>query len=413
IKIENILKDIIKESDSYNSASMNSSQELIAELKKNADAMIGNTQEFRKNSIQQNELFEKLNQGSNETYAAMELLLKYQNMQTKNVIGNAKTIMLVASVSGIIIALCIAYFMTRHISKPLNETLHISSRIASGDLSASVKSTRKDEFGKLLTSIGIMNDRLKHIIDEVKVGVDNVSRASAEISLGNADLSVRTDQQSSALVQTNNNIKQLSDAMKNNAQNAEYASVRTNAASANAENGGLIVKNVIIKMKTISENSSKISDITNVINGIAFQTNILALNAAVEAARAGEHGKGFAVVAGEVRTLAQRSAVAAKEIENLLSDAVLNIKDGVSLVTQSGETMEQIVSSVQQVNQIIEDIARVSEKQSKWLSDVHDAVSKMDTTTKQNASLVKESAIASTSLAEQARQLNTLISVFS
>ena len=413
VKIENALKDIIKESDNYNSGSMNSSQELIAELKKNADVMIGNAHDFRKNLILQNELFEKLNQGSNETYAAMELLSKHQNMQTKNVIDNAKTIMLVASVSGSIIALCIAYFMTRHISKPLNETLNISSRIASGDLSASVISTRKDEFGELLVSIGMMNDRLKHIIDEVKVGVDNVSKASAEISLGNSDLSIRTDQQSSALVQTNNNIKQLSDAMKNNAQNAEYASIRTNAASANAENGGLIVKNVIIKMKTISENSSKISDITNVINGIAFQTNILALNAAVEAARAGEHGKGFAVVAGEVRTLAQRSAIAAKEIENLLSDAVLNIKDGVSLVTQSGETMEQIVSSVHQVNLIIEDIARVSEKQSKWLSDVHDAVSKMDITTKQNASLVKESAIASTSLAEQARQLNTLISVFS
>ncbi|MCU6680558.1 methyl-accepting chemotaxis protein [Leclercia sp. H6W5] len=413
VKIENALKDIIKESDNYNSGSMNSSQELIAELKKNADVMIGNAHDFRKNSILQNELFEKLNQGSNETYAAMELLLKHQNMQTKNVIDNAKTIMLVASVSGSIIALCIAYFMTRHISKPLNETLNISSRIASGDLSASVISTRKDEFGELLVSIGMMNDRLKHIIDEVKVGVDNVSKASAEISLGNSDLSIRTDQQSSALVQTNINIKQLSDAMKNNAQNAEYASIRTNAASANAENGGLIVKNVIIKMKTISENSSKISDITNVINGIAFQTNILALNAAVEAARAGEHGKGFAVVAGEVRTLAQRSAIAAKEIENLLSDAVLNIKDGVSLVTQSGETMEQIVSSVHQVNLIIEDIARVSEKQSKWLSDVHDAVSKMDITTRQNASLVKESAIASTSLAEQARQLNTLISVFS
>ncbi|MCW4859851.1 methyl-accepting chemotaxis protein [Enterobacter mori] len=413
VKIENALKDIIKESDNYNSGSMNSSQELIAELKKNADVMIDNAHDFRKNSILQNELFEKLNQGSNETYAAMELLLKHQNMQTKNVIDNAKTIMLVASVSGSIIALCIAYFMTRHISKPLNETLNISSRIASGDLSASVISTRKDEFGELLVSIGMMNDRLKHIIDEVKVGVDNVSKASAEISLGNSDLSIRTDQQSSALVQTNNNIKQLSDAMKNNAQNAEYASIRTNAASANAENGGLIVKNVIIKMKTISENSSKISDITNVINGIAFQTNILALNAAVEAARAGEHGKGFAVVAGEVRTLAQRSAIAAKEIENLLSDAVLNIKDGVSLVTQSGETMEQIVSSVHQVNLIIEDIARVSEKQSKWLSDVHDAVSKMDITTNQNASLVKESAIASTSLAEQARQLNTLISVFS
>lgn len=413
VKIENALKDIIKESDNYNSGSMNSSQELIAELKKNADVMIDNAHDFRKNSILQNELFEKLNQGSNETYAAMELLLKHQNMQTQNVIDNAKTIMLVASVSGSIIALCIAYFMTRHISKPLNETLNISSRIASGDLSASVISTRKDEFGELLVSIGMMNDRLKHIIDEVKVGVDNVSKASAEISLGNSDLSIRTDQQSSALVQTNNNIKQLSDAMKNNAQNAEYASIRTNAASANAENGGLIVKNVIIKMKTISENSSKISDITNVINGIAFQTNILALNAAVEAARAGEHGKGFAVVAGEVRTLAQRSAIAAKEIENLLSDAVLNIKDGVSLVTQSGETMEQIVSSVHQVNLIIEDIARVSEKQSKWLSDVHDAVSKMDITTKQNASLVKESAIASTSLAEQARQLNTLISVFS
>ena len=156
----------------------------------------------------------------------------------------------------------------------------------------------------------------------------------------------------------------------------------------------------------------KVAEITNVINGIAFQTNILALNAAVEAARAGEQGRGFAVVAGEVRTLAQRSANAAKEIETLINAAVVSIKDGSSLVTSSGEAMEEIVKSIQHIKDIIDEIATVSDEQSRGLTEINQAMSELDVTTQKNASLVEDSAVASVSLAEQAQKLNKLVSVF-
>jgi methyl-accepting chemotaxis protein len=172
------------------------------------------------------------------------------------------------------------------------------------------------------------------------------------------------------------------------------------------------VAQVVDTMKGISNSSKKIADITSVIDGIAFQTNILALNAAVEAARAGEQGRGFAVVAGEVRNLAGRSADAAKEIKNLITDSVARVEQGSALADQAGSTMNEVVGSIKRVTDIMGEISAASVEQSAGVSQVGEAVTQMDQTTQQNAALVEEMSAAASSLNTQAQDLVQVVSVF-
>ncbi len=406
------LRNMIEESERYRVGLSSSSVELVDKLIAESRDMQSNADLFTQNSIAQNKLISLTDNAAKQFYLAMDDFMQHQAVITNNTLSQARFAMIIATLAGGILATVIALLITKHITTPLNATLNIANRIAEGDLSATIVNDRKDEFGMLLHSISVMNNRLKYIITEVQSGVDNVSKASSEISTRNNDLYSRTELQSAALIQTSATLKQLTDAIKNNASNADIANKKTNDATANAEKGGVIVNKVISTMKNISSSSMKVAEITNVINGIAFQTNILALNAAVEAARAGEQGRGFAVVAGEVRTLAQRSANAAKEIETLINAAVVSIKDGSSLVTSSGEAMEEIVKSIQHIKDIIDEIATVSDEQSRGLTEINQAMSELDVTTQKNASLVEDSAVASVSLAEQAQKLNKLVSVF-
>jgi methyl-accepting chemotaxis protein len=165
-------------------------------------------------------------------------------------------------------------------------------------------------------------------------------------------------------------------------------------------------------MGEISASSSKIADITGIIEGIAFQTNILALNAAVEAARAGEQGRGFAVVASEVRSLAQRSSSAAKEIKDLINASVQKIQDGSSLANEAGKTMSEVTQAVARVTDIMGEIAAASTEQSRGIEQVNQAITQMDEVTQQNAALVEEATAASKSLEDQGQQLNQAISFF-
>ncbi|WP_312073537.1 methyl-accepting chemotaxis protein [Atlantibacter sp.] len=406
------LRNMIEESERYRVGLSSSSVELVDKLIAESRDMQSNADLFTQNSIAQNKLISLTDNAAKQFYLAMDDFMQHQAVITNNTLSQARFAMIIATLAGGILATVIALLITKHITTPLSATLNIANRIAEGDLSATIVNDRKDEFGMLLHSISVMNNRLKYIITEVQSGVDNVSKASSEISTRNNDLYSRTELQSAALIQTSATLKQLTEAIKNNASNADIANKKTNEATANAEKGGVIVNKVISTMKNISSSSMKVAEITNVINGIAFQTNILALNAAVEAARAGEQGRGFAVVAGEVRTLAQRSANAAKEIETLINAAVVSIKDGSSLVTSSGEAMEEIVKSIQHIKDIIDEIATVSDEQSRGLTEINQAMSELDVTTQKNASLVEDSAVASVSLAEQAQKLNKLVSVF-
>jgi len=312
----------------------------------------------------------------------------------------------------ILIGILVSWWVIRQITHPVNYNLALAERIASGDLSSDIHANSNDELGRLTGAMGKMNSRLREMIFEVRNSVVQVSQAASEIAGGNTDLSSRTEEQAAAVVQTAASMEELTATVKNNADNARHASKLAAEASQTAGLGGNVMRDVVNTMNDISSSSQKIADITAVINSIAFQTNILALNAAVEAARAGEQGRGFAVVASEVRSLSQRSSQAAKDIEQLIAESVSRISAGSTLVTKAGETMEQVVHSVTRVNDIMGEISSASEEQSRGIEQISRAVSELDSTTQQNASLVGASTHAAGSLEEQARLLEELVAAF-
>jgi methyl-accepting chemotaxis protein len=306
----------------------------------------------------------------------------------------------------------LAYVLTRSVADPLAEALLIAETVASGDLSQDFETERGGDFGRLLSSMGEMEDTLTDLVTRIKESTDSITVASKQIAAGNSDLSQRTEQQASSLEETAASMEELTATVKQNADRARSASGLAANASEIAERGGEVVGNVVATMNAISTSSRKIVDIIGTIEGIAFQTNILALNAAVEAARAGEQGRGFAVVAGEVRSLAQRSAEAAKEIKELIGDSVTQVESGATLVGKAGETMHEIVEAVKRVNGILGEISLASAQQSEGIEQVNVAVAHMDTATQQNAALVEEASAAATALSAQAQQLQLAVGEF-
>ncbi|TFW13821.1 methyl-accepting chemotaxis protein [Duganella callida] len=305
-----------------------------------------------------------------------------------------------------------AWLLTTGIIRPLQEAVAVARRVASGDLTAHIDDSARDETGQLLSALKEMNSSLLGIVTEVRQGTDHITTSSSEIAQGNQDLSRRTEQQAGALEETASSMEELTSTVRHNADNARQANQLAASAAQVAVKGGEVVAQVVGTMDSINQSSSKIVDIIAVIDGIAFQTNILALNAAVEAARAGEQGRGFAVVATEVRNLAQRSAAAAKEIKSLIGDSVEKVNLGSKLVADAGSTMDEIVASVHRVSDMISEITAASSEQSAGINEVNQAIGAMDAVTQQNAALVEQAAAAAESMQQQAAALAQAVAVF-
>lgn len=302
--------------------------------------------------------------------------------------------------------------LRRTVINPLQRAAQRIEQIAAGDLTMPDDPTGRSEIGRLSRHLQKMQSSLGQTVETVRQGAEEIYRGTSEISAGNTDLSSRTEEQAAAIEQTAASMEELTATVKQNADNAHHASKLAEDASGKASHGGQMVSGVVKTMGNISNSSKKISEITAVINSIAFQTNILALNAAVEAARAGEQGRGFAVVASEVRTLASRSAQAAKEIEGLISESVRLIDQGSGEVVAAGNTMNDIVDAVRRVTDIMLEIAAASDEQSRGIVQVSQAISEMDKVTQQNASLVEEASAAAASLEEQAARLTEAVGAF-
>ena len=321
-------------------------------------------------------------------------------------------IMLVGGVAAVLIGVMLAILISRSVVAPVREAAQSARRIAAGDLTQDMRVQGRDEVADLLEAMRAMQDSLRQLVGRVRQGSESVAMASSEIAQGNQDLSARTESQASALEETASSIEELSSTVRQNADNARQANQLAQNASSVAVQGGQAVSQVVETMRGISESSKKIADIINVIDGIAFQTNILALNAAVEAARAGEQGRGFAVVAAEVRSLAGRSAQAAKEIKQLISESVSRVEQGSTQVDQAGATMNEVVVSIRRVTDIMGEISAASSEQSTGVAQVGQAVTQIDQATQQNAALVEQTAAAAGSLRTQAQELVQAVAAF-
>ncbi len=336
-------------------------------------------------------------------------------VENSDSIGRTTRILIILAVISLLAAIATCTFIVRMLMRQLGgepiQAQTLAAAIAAGDLTSPV-TLRTGDTTSLLASLNSMQTHLRGMVTQIKDASASVALAADEISQGNTELSSRTEEQAAALQETAASMEQLTATVKSNAAGAQQTAGSAREAAMLAHDGEADVHRLAQTMQEISLSAVRVRDITAVIEGIAFQTNILALNAAVEAARAGEEGRGFAVVAGEVRSLAQRSATAARDIKQLIEQAVTQVEGGVSVAAGTGERILKIVSRVGELADAMDNLSLSSSEQMQGISQVSVAVSQMDGVTQNNAALVEESSSASQSLLAQARDLRGMVETF-
>lgn len=319
---------------------------------------------------------------------------------------------IILTIFALILCGILVFFLYRYIVNNIEKDVEFAGRLADGDLTGRIIINSGDEFGNLATSLNKTVDNLETMMRNIQSGTSVLVQAIEEIASGNQNLSQRTAEQASSVEEIAATIEESTAAYKQNYDNAKATSSLANKSSELAQTGGNLVNDAIVMMEKVNNSSRKISDIIDLINGIAFQTNLLALNAAVEAARAGEQGRGFAVVAGEVRNLAQRAAGAAKEIGNLIQESVNNATEGSDKVNSSGSALKEIIESSVSVNKMVSEITLGMDEQKTGLDQINGAITDLDSMTQQNAALVEEIASSSEEMRGQAMELNEMVSIF-
>lgn len=316
--------------------------------------------------------------------------------------ASALSLAILALLSGALMHLLIARLLKR-----LSGIRDAMNNIANGtnDLSQRLPDKGGDEVAQIAQAFNAFSDKLSVVMVQLRDASASVKNAAHEIAAGNQDLSGRTEQAASSLRETASAVEEITASVTQSNESAAEANEQASKASAAASRGGDVVAQAISTMQSIELASAKIGDITSVIDGIAFQTNILALNASVEAARAGEQGRGFAVVAGEVRNLASRSAQAAKEIKSLIDSTTESVATSSRFVHLAGDSMDEIRASVGSVSGIMREISIATREQMKGIHEINHAVTHLDRMVQQNAELVVQSAAAASALQSQAGDL--------
>ena len=312
--------------------------------------------------------------------------------------NSARSLMIILAIASAVLGLGIAYWVTRSITKPLNEAVSVANQLAEGDMTAKIEVSRKDETGQLLTAMQNMVANLLGIITEVRSAAENLGSASTQVSSTSQTLSQGANEQAASVEETSASVEQMSASVNQNTENAKITDGMASKAARDAVEGGEAVKSTVQAMKSIA-------DKIGIIDDIAYQTNLLALNAAIEAARAGEHGKGFAVVAAEVRKLAERSQVAAQEIGEVASSSV-------ELAERAGKLLDEIVPSIKKTSDLVQEITAASEEQTSGVGQINTAMTQLSKATQQNASASEELAATAEEMNGQAEQLQQLMGFF-
>ncbi|NOZ47629.1 MAG: HAMP domain-containing protein [Chlorobi bacterium] len=312
--------------------------------------------------------------------------------------SNTKSLIIIISIIVALISILFAYIISRGLIIPINKGVNFAEAIADGDLTVTVDVNQKDEIGQLAKALIIMEDKLRNIVENIKSGAENIASASQQMSSTSQQMSQGSNEQASSTEEVSSSMEQMVANIQQNTDNSQQTEKIAQLSSASVTEGS---KSSAIAVKSMKEIAEKIQ----IVNDIAFQTNILALNAAVEAARAGEHGKGFAVVAAEVRKLAERSKIAADEI-NVLS------KSGVEISEKAGKELEAVVPDMDKTLKLVQEISAASQEQNSGADQINSAIQQLNQVTQQNAAASEELATSSEELASQAEQLKDIVSFF-
>ncbi|HGE6880404.1 TPA: methyl-accepting chemotaxis protein [Citrobacter amalonaticus] len=307
-----------------------------------------------------------------------------------------------------------SWLVVRRLIARLDDTRQALDDIAQGDgdLTRRLEVKGKDEISAIAEAFNLFVDKIAAILLTVRSSSEVVANNAVSLADSNTELSTRVTQQAAALEESAAAMEQLNATVHQNAGNTQLADELSESTAQTANRCGDVMHGVISTMDNVSASSGRMVEIVSVIDSIAFQTNILALNAAVEAARAGDAGRGFAVVASEVRTLAQRSATAAQEIKALIDESVSHVNDSSEQIHHAGDRLQELVGHVRQVRQLMGEIRVAGEEQRKGVAEVTLAVTEMDSTVQQNASLIDDAAARTQILKAEAEELALQVSSF-
>ncbi len=382
--------------------------------------------------------FDKFRQIMEEFHGEEAGLITVRQAANVSTVNSTNWYILVCAALAIIIGLGFGIFISRMISKALNQAADAANKIALGDLSVIIEDTNKDETGMLLSSMKDMIDatkeisanakqiaqgnlmvelkkrserdelmeslfnmveKLKEVVTEVQTSADNVATGAQEMSATAQQMSQGATEQAASAEEVSSSMEQMASNIRQNTDNAMQTEKIAIKSSADAKDGGKAVNETVSAMKQIA---TKIS----IIEEIARQTNLLALNAAIEAARAGEHGKGFAVVASEVRKLAERSQSAAGEISQLSTSSV-------AIAEQAGDMLNKMLPDIQKTAELVQEISASSKEQDTGAEQINKAIQQLDQIIQQNAGSAEEMASTTEELSSQAEQLKSVIAFFS
>jgi aerotaxis receptor len=296
--------------------------------------------------------------------------------------------------------------------KPMYGLVVDANRLASGDLAHRVTLDGKGLTGQLQQALMQMSVNLRTVVSDVRTEVENLTNSVREIADGNQDLSSRTESQASSLEQTAASMEEINGTVQQSAESVERGAILARRTAEITTHSNDTVLTLETTMQGIAAASGRIGEIIQLIDGVAFQTNILALNAAVEAARAGEQGRGFAVVAAEVRSLAQRTASAAKDITRLIADSATQVKAGDQQTAQAKASMGEALTSVDNVRALLEEVSAGAKEQKTGVAQVNEAVAHMDSITQQNAAMVEQLAAAAKSVQSQVEGVSNSMRLF-